>query len=130
MGHTLPHTEELREEIRAAGEDAKRMIDHIIRAACLLFADRDQAGELGDVDTSVETRPMLIPIPIDKRELTVKDLAKIWGVSTRSIYEWRLTGGLPFKKHGRVLRFDWIEADQWAQRHRESFTKARLRVVK
>ena len=128
MGHISPHIEELREEIRSAGEDAKRMIDHIIRAACLLFADRDQAGELGGVNTSVETRAALIPI--DRQELTVKDLAKVWGVSTRSIYEWRLTGGLPFKKHGRLLRFDWIEADQWAQRHRESFTKARLRVVR
>jgi hypothetical protein len=128
MGHTSPYIEELREEIRSAGEDAKRMIDHIIRAASLLFADQDQAGELGTVNTSVETMPA--PIPIDRRELTVKDLAKIWGVSTRSIYEWRLTGGLPFKKHGRLLRFDWIEADRWARRHRESFTKARLRVVR
>jgi predicted DNA-binding transcriptional regulator AlpA len=128
MGHTLPDIEELREEIRAAGEDAKRMIDHIIRAACLLFADRDQAGELGDVNTSVETMPALIPI--DKRELTVKDLAERWGVSTRSIYQWKLTHGLPYRKMGRVLRFDSIEADRWAQRHRESFTKARLRVVR
>src|SRR6266542_3076624 len=125
MGHTLSHIEELREEIRRAGEDAKRMIDHIIRAGCLLFADRDQAGEVGAVNTSLETMPA--PIPIDRRELTVKDLAKIWGVSTRSIYEWRLSGGLPFKKHGRLLRFDWIEADAWSKRHQEAFTKARLR---
>jgi predicted DNA-binding transcriptional regulator AlpA len=128
MGHTSTHIEELRDEIRAAGEDAKRMVDHIIRAACLLFADRDRAGELGDVNTSVETS--LVPIWIDKPELSVIELANRWGVSPRSIYQWRLTRGLPYRKIGRLLRFDWIEADAWSKRHHETFTKARLRIVR
>src|SRR5262245_16041099 len=55
------------------------------------------------------------PIPIDRRELTVKDLAGLWQVSTRSIYQWKDTQGLPYKKRGRLLRFDWIEASRWRQ---------------
>src|SRR5262245_28900647 len=70
------------------------------------------------------------PIQSDKRERSVKELAAIWGVSIRSIYKWKDEQGLPFKKRGRLLRFDPIKADQWEQGNRESFTKARLRVVK
>src|SRR5262245_28496669 len=108
-----------RERIEAKRDLAKRLFTWL----------ESQASELvHGVPLDTETRTALIPI--DRRELTVKDLAKIWGVSTRSIYEWRLTGGLPFKKHGRLLRFDWIEADAWSKRHQEAFTKARLRVVR
>jgi excisionase family DNA binding protein len=92
-----------------------------------LDVQRDQGERAGAVEVR-EIAPA--PILSDKRELTVKELAARWGVSTRSIYEWTATGGLPFKKRGRLLRFDWIEVDQWEKRHRESFTRARLRVVK
>src|SRR5262245_9681156 len=97
-------------------------------------AERDLAKGLftwlasHQAETSAIEKPPA-PILSNKRELTVKDLADIWGVSDRSVYKWKDEQGLPFKKHGRLLRFDWIEAAQWAKRHRESFNKARLRVV-
>ena len=85
---------------------------------------------------AAETRPPVVSereiatALSDRRELSAKDLAAIWGVSPRSIYAWKTTGGLPYKKVGRLLRFDWIKADLWSKRHQESFTRARLRVVK
>jgi excisionase family DNA binding protein len=123
MSHTIPHTDQLRDELHGAGEHAKRMIDHIVRAACLLLEDRAS----DQTETSARIVTETAPAPSDKRELTVKELATRWGVSERSIYEWKTTGGLKFKKVGRLLRFDLAEADQWAQRHREAFGKARLR---
>jgi excisionase family DNA binding protein len=86
----------------------------------------DQAEASGRIER--ETAPA--PILSDKRELSVKELAARWGVSERSIYQWRLTGGLPFKKRGRLLRFDPIKVDQWEKGRQELFTRARFRVVK
>jgi excisionase family DNA binding protein len=90
-----------------------------------LASRHDQAN---DQAAAVEIVTTPAPIPIDRKELTAKELAALWGVSTRSIYEWKTTGGLPFKKRGRLLRFNWIEADQWGKQHRESFNKARARL--
>ena len=70
------------------------------------------------------------PILADRRELTVKELAAVWKVSERSIYQWKDTHGLPYKRLGRQLRFDWAEVDAWSKLHRESLNNARLRVVK
>src|SRR5262245_37973165 len=72
-----------------------------------------QAGD--QAEASGRSAAPIAPAPIlpDKRELTVKELAAIWGVSERSIYQWKTTGGLPFKKRGRLLRFDPIKVDQW-----------------
>ena len=87
-------------------------------------------SDQGEASTQIERETGPAPIPTDKRELSVKELATLWGVDKRSVYQWKDTHGLPYKRVGRLLRFDWIEADQWSKRHRESFTKARLRIVK
>lgn len=91
------------------------------------LASRDDQAE---TSARIVTETLPVPVISDNRELSVKELAERWGVSTRSIYEWKTTGGLKFKKVGRLIRFDPIEADLWAKRHQESFTRARLRVVK
>jgi excisionase family DNA binding protein len=89
------------------------------------LASRDDQAE-----ASARIERKTASAPSDRRELTVKDLAARWGVSERSIYQWRLTGGLPFKKRGRLLRFDPIKVDQWEKGRQELFTHARFRVVK
>ena|SRR6266545_1400149 len=102
----------------------------LARALVSTWLARQAGDQAGVVETSTR---IVTPIALAqgaKRELSVKDLAALWGVSTRSIYEWKTTGGLRFKKVGRLLRFDPIEADLWALRHQESFTRAKLRVVK
>jgi excisionase family DNA binding protein len=103
-----------------AGRDLAKAIAHAWLEA--------QAGDQAETSTRIVKE--IAPPPSDKRELTVKELAARWGVSTRSIYEWKTTKGLPYIPHGRCLRFDWVEVDAWSKRHRESFTRARLRVVR
>ncbi|HEU0175102.1 MAG TPA: helix-turn-helix domain-containing protein [Blastocatellia bacterium] len=106
-----------RERIEAERDLAKGLLTWIA-------SGDDQASASGRSATPIAPAPVMH----DKRELTAKELADIWQVSDRSVYQWRLTGGLPFKKVGRLLRFDWIEADQWAKQHREAFNKARARL--
>jgi excisionase family DNA binding protein len=113
----------LRTEIERRAEAQKAQIDSEANMLCLCAEILLNA----QAETSTRIVKEIAPTPSDKRELTVKELAAIWRVSTRSIYEWKTTGGLPFKKHGRLLRFDWIEADRWAKQHREAFGKVRLR---
>ena len=111
---------------KRACEAIDRIADGLKTLACIWLASQAEAQ-------AVETSSRIVATPAqreEKRELTVMELAVAWGVSDRSIYEWKRKEGLPFKKVGRLLRFDWAEADQWAQRHREAFGKARLRVVK
>jgi excisionase family DNA binding protein len=127
-GRSIPHNE-LSAELHGAGEHAKRFIDHVIKAACLLLEDH-QAGDQAETSARIITEIAPAPLLSDKRELSVKELAARWGVSERSIYQWRLTGGLPFKKRGRLLRFDPIKVDQWEKGRQELFTRARLRVVR
>lgn len=55
--------------------------------------------------------------------ITKKELAKLWGVSERTIDLWKANHGLPFIKLGAVLRFDELEATIWLtkfQQRRES----------
>jgi excisionase family DNA binding protein len=107
--------------------DGLRMVlDGAYSLACLRIAEaNDQA-----VETSIVKEIAPAQMLSDKKELTALELAEHWDVSDRSIYQWKTTHGLPFKKVGRLLRFDLAEAEAWAKRHRESFTKARLRVVR
>jgi excisionase family DNA binding protein len=126
MGHTIPR-DNRQDKILS-------LIDHLFDIGRALAKEwtiirlEHQANDQAEASARIAVTPA--PVLSDKRELTVKELAAIWGVSTRSIYEWTTTGWLPFKKVGRLLRFDWIEADQWAKQHREAIGKARLRVVK
>jgi excisionase family DNA binding protein len=126
MSHTIPHDEKERDALRTIYDGLKMALDGAYTWACLRKSQANNQGETSRPAT--ETRP--VPIPIDKRELSVKELAALWGVSERSIYQWKTTGGLPFKKRGRLLRFDPIKVDQWEKGRQELFTKARLRVVK
>jgi excisionase family DNA binding protein len=98
--------------------------------ACIRLEDHQADDRAGAVETSRRSVTEIAPAQSDKKELSVKDLAARWGVSTRSIYEWTATGGLPFKKRGRLLRFDPIKVDQWEKGRQELFTKARLHVVR
>jgi hypothetical protein len=85
----------------------------------------DQAEASARIAVEGET-----PAPNDRQELTAQELADIWKVTYRAIIKWKDEKGLPYKKVGRLLRFDWLEADAWSKRNRESFTKTRLRVVR
>jgi excisionase family DNA binding protein len=46
--------------------------------------------------------------------LTVKDAAKLLAVKPRTIYGWVAERRIPFKKAGRLLRFDRTELLAWA----------------
>lgn len=116
-------------------ERGRKAIDRIADGVKELYAiwlevQSDQAGDQAETSARIERETRPGPAISDKRELSVKELAARWGVSPRSIYEWKTTKGLPYIPHGRCLRFDWSEVDAWSKRHRESFTRARLRVVK
>jgi excisionase family DNA binding protein len=126
MAEKIPHHANLRDVIRRGIDHLKAALD--CGGEVLITLLEDHRAETRPVAVERETGPG--PIPTDKRELSVKELAARWGVSTRSIYEWKTTKGLPYIPHGRCLRFDWVEVDAWSKRHRESFTRARLRVVK
>ncbi|HKQ90193.1 MAG TPA: helix-turn-helix domain-containing protein [Blastocatellia bacterium] len=132
MGRSIsqPDRDERAQALKTIYDGLRMALDgaYAYQLSCLRLDD--QANDQGEASARIVKEIALAPMPNDKRELTVKELADIWGVSDRSVYKWKDEQGLPFKKHGRLLRFDWIEADQWAKRHRESFNKARLRVVK
>jgi excisionase family DNA binding protein len=128
MAEKIPHHANLRDVIRRGVEHLKAALDCGGEVFITLLEDH-QAGDQAKA-SSGKQEPGPAPIPIDKRELTVKELAAKWGVSRRSIYQWTYTLGLPFKKMGRLICFDLIEAEAWRTRHREAFGKARLRVVK
>ena len=116
----------LRAEIERRAEAQKAQIESEANMLCLcaeMLLANDRAATPARIFTEIA------PALSDNRDLSVKELAARWGVSTRSIYEWKLHG-LPYKKVGRLLRFDPIKVDQWANGHQESFNKARFRVVR
>src|SRR5262245_50266943 len=106
------------------------IVDRINRGAKLVLSDwlevrrQDHPKQIGAGAIGTE---LANPTQGDeKKHLTVKELAAAWRVSERSIYEWKRKNGLKSLKMGRLLRFDWVEANQWAKRHRESIGKAQL----
>ena len=133
MGHKISHIEKLRDAVRrgiehlkAALDSGKAALDCGGEVLITLLEDHQANAETSSGKT--ESGPA--QIKIGKRELTAQELADIWQVTYRAVIKWKDEQGLPYKKVGRLLRFDWLEADAWSKRNRESFNKARLRVVR
>lgn len=110
---------QLRDVLQRGGEFLKQSLDSVkqaidcgVTAACLLLEDH-QAGDQAKTSARIVTEIAPAPILSGKKELSTQELADRWGGSTSSIYEWKTTGGLPFKKRGRLPRFDPIKVDQW-----------------
>jgi len=49
-----------------------------------------------------------------KKLLTVKELEKIFQVTRQTIFDWRKKG-LPYKKVGRLVRFEKSEVEIWIE---------------
>ena len=47
--------------------------------------------------------------------LTTKQLSERFGVTGKTIYNWRQEG-MPFKKYGKLVRFDLKEVEVWLEK--------------
>ncbi len=64
------------------------------------------------------------------RLLTTKEAAALLAVSVRTIYAWVAERRIPYRKAGRLLRFDRDELLAWSEAQAKvSQTDERLRVV-
>jgi excisionase family DNA binding protein len=68
------------------------------------------------------------------RLLTVREIAAVLTVKERTIYAWVQERRIPFRKAGRLLRFERAEVLAWAQAQAQAqatdtSTKALRRVV-
>ena len=64
------------------------------------------------------------------RLLTVKEAADFLSVKARTIYAWVQQRRIPFRRAGRLLRFDRVELSNWAaSQAQEKSAKELLRVV-
>lgn len=50
--------------------------------------------------------------------LTTKEVSQYLGVSERTIFNWR-SEGMPYKKIGKVIRFDSGEVEKWVDEQSE-----------
>lgn len=65
-----------------------------------------------------------------ERLLTVKEAATFLAVKDRTIYTWVQQRRIPFRRAGRLLRFDRVELSNWAVAQAENKSaKELLRVV-
>ena len=65
-----------------------------------------------------------------ERLLTVKEAATFLAVKERTIYAWVQQRRIPFRRAGRLLRFDRVELSNWASAQAENNSaKELLRVV-
>lgn len=65
-----------------------------------------------------------------ERLLTVKEAADFLAVKTRTIYAWVQQRRIPFRRAGRLLRFDRVELSKWASAQaEEKNSKDLLRVI-
>lgn len=55
-----------------------------------------------------------------ERLLTVKEAATFLAVKKRTIYAWVSERRIPFRRAGRLLRFDRVELDAWASAQAEN----------
>lgn len=46
--------------------------------------------------------------------LTTKDLMRIYKVTRTTITDWR-KAGMPYKKYGKIVRFDRNEVQRWLE---------------
>jgi len=54
-----------------------------------------------------------------ERLLTVKEAATFLAVKERTIYAWVQQRRIPFRRAGRLLRFDRVELSNWASAQAE-----------
>ena len=65
-----------------------------------------------------------------ERLLTVKEAATFLAVQKRTIYAWVQQRRIPFRRAGRLLRFDRAELSKWAyEQAQEKNSKDLLRVI-
>lgn len=65
-----------------------------------------------------------------ERLLTVKEAAAFLAVKTRTIYAWVRERRIPFRRAGRLLRFDRAELSKWAyEQAQKKNTNDLLRVI-
>jgi len=50
---------------------------------------------------------------MDKRLINIDELAEYLSVKTATIYGWVHEKKVPYKKLGRLVRFDFAEIEQW-----------------
>ncbi len=64
----------------------------------------------------------------EKRYLDVGELAGYLGISKWMIYKYIQQREIPFIPHGRIIRFDRVAIDRWAEKRTvRSFTPSRMR---
>jgi len=65
-----------------------------------------------------------------ERLLTVKEAATFLAVKDRTIYAWVQQRRIPFRRAGRLLRFDRVELSNWAAAQaEEKHSNDLLRVI-
>ena len=111
MSDAKSNTNRLRDELRRAGEQAKRMIDHIIGALSLTLEDRanDQA-ETGAQQSA--------PAPSDEPLMTVEDLAGYLKIKPQTIRDWVKKGRIPYEPVNSEIRFRRSVIDKWIDENR------------
>ena len=53
---------------------------------------------------------------MEKRYLAINELAEYLRVKTGTIYSWVSQKKIPYKKFGRLVRFDTKEIEEWTKR--------------
>jgi excisionase family DNA binding protein len=111
MSDAISHTNRLRDELHCAGEQAKRMIDHIIGALSLALEDRanDQA-ETGAQQSA--------PAPSDEPLMNVEDLAGYLKIKPQTIRDWVKKGRIPYEPVNSEIRFRRSVIDKWIDENR------------
>ena len=69
------------------------------------------------MSTAAKLKPSLIAQPSDSlpRFLTVEEVARMLRCRPRTIYSMVSEKRIPYRKAGRLLRFDAAEIDQWTK---------------
>lgn len=56
---------------------------------------------------------------MERRFISVEDLAKYLDLSINTIYSWVYQRKIPYWKFGRLVKFDLREIDEWIKTKRE-----------
>lgn len=51
--------------------------------------------------------------------LTIKEVARLLGVSPVTVHRYKREKGLPYIKIGNTLRFDWEDVRRWVEEHKK-----------
>lgn len=111
MSDTISHTNRLCDELHRAGEQAKRMIDHIIGALSLALEDR--------ANDQVETGArQSAPAPSDEPLMTVENLAGYLKIKPQTLRDWAKKGRIPYEPVNSEIRFRRSVIDKWVDENR------------